>query len=205
MAAVTNSVFEIAGDSRLGAAEAVRWTAGQISDVRRWLADRDLTAPDALLHAYDLAGHGLAGEEAILIQVARDAGDGFPRLAAGARNVIGERLAGDVVAHVNASAMVAARAPLRLAWLDVLLCPLYVDEHRELVLPTWLTAEIISTLLPSNDLFPQGRACSMAWVVLEAPVVRKPGTPLAKFASFFAHQGSGASVTWHWRGIDDLP
>jgi hypothetical protein len=188
-------VFEIANDTRFGVEEAIRWTADHLSDVRRWLDDRSIQAPSELLHAYELLHHGLADESAVLIPVRLHPVDDT--------DAIRKQLTDDLSGHPNARIMVEARAPLRLVRLGVLLCPVYVDEHRELLLPTWLRDEATAMLFPPNDHFTLGRTSSTVWLVLEAPVVRDVEKPFAKFANFFIHQGTTAGATWRWRGIED--
>jgi hypothetical protein len=192
---VSHPFFEIATHTRFGAAEAIRWTADHLTDIRRWLDDRDMRAPSELLHAFELLHHGLADESAMLTQVWLPPIDGT--------DAIRKQLNDDLSGHANARAMVAARAPLRLVWLGALLCPGYVDEHRELLLPTWLGAEAMATLFLPDDHFTLGRTSSTVWLVLEAPVVRDGGKRFAKFANFFIHQGTAADATWRWHGVDD--
>ena len=180
------------GASQFGSAAAVAWTAGNLGDVRRWLDDRAVRAPAGLAHAYDLLRHGLADESAVRAQARSQPGGDADELRA--------RLTEDVSSHPNARSMLVARGRLRLAWLAEPLCPLYVDEHAELVLPRWLTAATASSLLPPDDRFTLGRSSTTAWLVLEAPVVGPAGLPFVKFASLFARESTGGEVTWRWRG-----
>jgi hypothetical protein len=182
----------VPGNPEFGTGQAIRWTAEHRSDVLRWLQDRGLQAPPELANAYQLLRHGLANESAI-----RAAARNNP--AERTRAAL-DRIIGDVLEHANARAMVACRAPLLLSRLDVLLCPVYADAHRELLLPTWLTIEAMVTLFPPNDHFVLGRTASAVWVVLEAPVVSERDGGFAKFANFFQRQGGAGDTTWHWRG-----
>lgn len=189
---LTTHLFEAAGGTRFGAERVIGWTAEHLGDIRRWLDDRGLRAPSELLYAYQLLRHGLTDEAAIRAETSPEAADGA--------HAIRDRLTGDVLGHPNAHAMVADRAPLRLVQLGPLLCPVYVDRHRELLLPRWLSTQAMVTLFPPNDHFTLGRGTSTVWVVLEAPVADGPGTSFVKFASLFAPAQTGAGARWHWRG-----
>ena len=110
-----------------------------------------------------------------------------------------DQLTADVLAHPHGRSMVADRAPIRLVGVRSLLCALYVDETRELLLPGWLTPSAVTTLFTPNESFTAVRPTCLTWLVLDAAVRREPGREFATFAFFFTREGTDPGARWHWR------
>jgi hypothetical protein len=189
----TAPLFDIVEKTRLGVLPALRWQAENFSSVWQWTIDRDLTPPGHLIEGFQLLCHGLA-EPAEVFGEAADIGvdSGFPKS-------IVDQLTEDVLIHPHGRSMVSDRAPIRLVGLRSLLCPLYVNDVRELFLPTWLTPAAVTTLFPPNDTFRSPRPTCTTWLVLDAPVYRPPGKDFTTFAYFFTRQGTDPGARWHWR------
>ncbi|OZM70353.1 hypothetical protein CFN78_25880 [Amycolatopsis antarctica] len=190
------TLFDVAEDTRFGVLPALRWQAENVGHGWQWVRDRELTPPGHLVEGYQLVHRGLAELGEVFDETDGSGIDsGFPKSVA-------ERLSADVLDHPHGRSMVPDRAPIRLVGLRSLLCPLYVNDTRELFLPGWLTPEIVSNLFSPNASFTSRRPTCTTWLVLDAPVYRERGKDFATFAYFFTREGTDPGARWHWRAND---
>jgi hypothetical protein len=183
------TLFEVAEESLSGVADALAWQTAAFPSVWRWTTDRHLSPPRRLVADYQLRHRGLLPAEE---PSGSGVDSGFPK-------AVVDQLTADCAVHPHGASMVADRAPIRLVGVPSLLCPLYVNETRELFLPGWLDAAALSVLFTPNGAFPAPRPVCLTWLVLDAAVCRDPGRELATFAFFFTREGTDPGARWHWR------
>lgn len=182
-----DTLFDVSEHPKFGVPDVLAWQSANFPDVWRWTADRQLSPPPPLVADGQLRHRGLAEDTEDSSVDSR-----FPL-------AVVDRLTADVVVHPHGASMVADRAPIRLVGVPSLMCPLYVNDTRELFLPGWLDVAALSTLFPLNDTFSSVRPVCLTWLVLDAPVWREPGGDFMTFAYLFTREGTDPGARWHWR------